>query len=196
MDPLLEKYYHLSPYAYCANDFAHLIDPDGRKIVVGSFWGRVKAFFGADNFESQVQNQIEQLKKMDEDVKNVIEDMENSELEVKIVPTNNRKETSKNVTVKKYKNAEVKQGSTIHYDLNSQSTSLGPRPPIIGLAHELGHADDFMNGRGVNWDKNNDNNVDDNEIDAVQKTENHAIEIENKVRKAMGEPLRPLDYFK
>ena len=52
-----------------------------------------------------------------------------------------------------------------------------------------------MNGRGVNWDKNNDNNVDDNEIDAVQKTENHAIEIENKVRKAMGEPLRPLDYF-
>ena len=96
---------------------------------------------------------------------------------------------------KKYKNTEVKQGSTIHYDLNSQSTSLGPRPPIIGLAHELGHADDFMNGRGVNWDKNNDNNVDDNEIDAVQKTENHAIEIENKVRKAMGEPLRPLDYF-
>ena len=121
--------------------------------------------------------------------------MENSELEVKIVPTNNRKETSKNVTVKKYKNTEVKHGSTIHYDLNSQSTSLGPRPPIIGLAHELGHADDFMNGRGVNWDKNNDNNVDDNEIDAVQKTENHAIEIENKVRKAMGEPLRPLDYF-
>ena len=32
-------------------------------------------------------------------------------------------------------------------------------------------------------------------MDAVQQAENHAIEIENKVRKAMGEPLRPLDYF-
>ena len=32
MDPLAEKYYHLSPYAYCAGDPVNLIDPDGRKI--------------------------------------------------------------------------------------------------------------------------------------------------------------------
>jgi hypothetical protein len=30
MDPLAEKYYHLSPYAYCAGDPANLVDPDGR----------------------------------------------------------------------------------------------------------------------------------------------------------------------
>ena len=32
MDPLAEKYYHLSPYAYCAGDPVNLVDPDGRKI--------------------------------------------------------------------------------------------------------------------------------------------------------------------
>lgn len=70
--------------------------------------------------------------------------MENSELEVKIVPTNNRKETSQNATEKNYPNAEIKQGSTIYYDVNSKSNHLGPRSPIIGLAHELGHADDYI----------------------------------------------------
>ena len=192
-DPLCEEYYDISPYVYCANNPMRYVDPDGRKIVVGSFWGRVAAFFGADNFESQVQTQIEQLKETDEDVKNMIEDMEDSELEVKIVPTNNRKETSKNATEKNYPNAEVKQGSTIYYDVNSKSNHLGPRPPIIGLAHELGHADDYINGRGVNWNKKETTKE---KKDAKQQAENHAIEIENKVRKAMGEPLRPLDYFK
>ena len=31
IDPLAEKYYHLSPYAYCAADPVNLVDPDGRK---------------------------------------------------------------------------------------------------------------------------------------------------------------------
>ena len=34
MDPLAEKYYHLSPYAYCAGDPVNLVDPDGRKIII------------------------------------------------------------------------------------------------------------------------------------------------------------------
>lgn len=32
IDPLAEKYYHLSPYAYCAGDPVNFIDPDGMKI--------------------------------------------------------------------------------------------------------------------------------------------------------------------
>jgi hypothetical protein len=30
MDPLAEKYYHISPYAYCVGDPVNLADPDGR----------------------------------------------------------------------------------------------------------------------------------------------------------------------
>ena len=29
-DPLCEEYYHISPYAYCANNFINAVDPDGR----------------------------------------------------------------------------------------------------------------------------------------------------------------------
>jgi RHS repeat-associated protein len=32
IDPLAEKYYHLSPYAYCTGDPVNFVDPDGMKI--------------------------------------------------------------------------------------------------------------------------------------------------------------------
>ena len=34
MDPLCEKYYHISPYAYCAGNPVRYVDPDGRYIRV------------------------------------------------------------------------------------------------------------------------------------------------------------------
>lgn len=34
VDPSCEKYYYMSPYAYCANNFVNAIDPDGRDIVI------------------------------------------------------------------------------------------------------------------------------------------------------------------
>ena len=34
MDPLCEKYPHLSPYAYCGNDPVNFVDPDGRDYFV------------------------------------------------------------------------------------------------------------------------------------------------------------------
>lgn len=32
MDPLCEKYYHISPYAYCAGNPVNLVDPDGKEV--------------------------------------------------------------------------------------------------------------------------------------------------------------------
>ena len=34
MDPLSEKYYHISPYAYCAGNPVNLVDPDGIDIYM------------------------------------------------------------------------------------------------------------------------------------------------------------------
>ena len=34
MDPLCEKYYSISPYAYCAGNPVNLVDPDGRTIYI------------------------------------------------------------------------------------------------------------------------------------------------------------------
>ena len=36
MDPLCEKYYHISPYAYCAGNPVKYVDPDGRKVYLFS----------------------------------------------------------------------------------------------------------------------------------------------------------------
>ena len=36
MDPLCEKYYHISPYAYCAGNPVKYVDPDGREPHI---WG-------------------------------------------------------------------------------------------------------------------------------------------------------------
>ena len=34
MDPMCEKYYHLSPYAYCGNNPVNAVDPDGMKFDI------------------------------------------------------------------------------------------------------------------------------------------------------------------
>lgn len=33
VDPLAEKYYHLSPYAYCGNNPVNAVDPDGKRVI-------------------------------------------------------------------------------------------------------------------------------------------------------------------
>ena len=34
VDPLCEKYYHISPYSYCGGNPINRVDPDGRAVVV------------------------------------------------------------------------------------------------------------------------------------------------------------------
>ena len=36
VDPLVEKYYGVSPYAYCANNPVTFVDPDGRNPIYNS----------------------------------------------------------------------------------------------------------------------------------------------------------------
>ena len=42
-DPLLEKYFSTSPYAFCSNNFVNFVDPDGKDIYCfsqGVYWGK------------------------------------------------------------------------------------------------------------------------------------------------------------
>ena len=51
-DPLAEKYYHISPYAYCAGDPVNFVDPDGR-IFTDSLAKYVSIFKNDINAEIQ-----------------------------------------------------------------------------------------------------------------------------------------------
>ena len=54
MDPLCEKYYNVSPYAYCGNNPVRYIDPDGKKIVMSQK--------NSQEFNYQYNNAITYLK--------------------------------------------------------------------------------------------------------------------------------------
>lgn len=46
LDPLLEKYYSWSPYAYCANNPVKFIDPDGMDYWSTNNPNEIKRFLG------------------------------------------------------------------------------------------------------------------------------------------------------
>ena len=48
-DPLAEKYYNISPYAYCANNPVNFVDPDGRDIYQIDSSGRISLMPGSNN---------------------------------------------------------------------------------------------------------------------------------------------------
>jgi hypothetical protein len=54
VDPLCEKYYWISPYAYCLNNPIKYRDPDGR--WVESAWDAANVVLGAKSFVSNVSN--------------------------------------------------------------------------------------------------------------------------------------------
>ncbi len=199
VDPLAEKYGALSPYGYCANNPIKFSDLDGRKIVVGSPIGRFLAFLGVDNYESKVQRDIAQLKKDDPDVAKMIERLEKSEYVIEIGQVDlNINESGGNYTLPKHRNLEIKQGSTIGYNPENTTTNQGnTREPRVGLAHELGHADDLAQGKGVNFDSKEAKNGNLKEQQKGINNERNAIEMENKVRESLNLELRNVeDYYK
>ena len=64
VDPLSEKYYSISPYAYVANNPLKYIDPDGRQIDVGDLKGKAKVNDNGE--EKQVNIQQELIKSLEE----------------------------------------------------------------------------------------------------------------------------------
>ena len=83
-DRFVEKYYSMSPYQYGANNPVNNIDVNGDTIVVNpnpnGLIDNVKMFFGFDTkYQKDVKVDLQQLKKDDKGVANIITELEDSE---------------------------------------------------------------------------------------------------------------------
>ena len=200
IDPLAEKYYSWSPYGYCLNNPLKFVDPDGKKIVIGSFLGRLLASFGVNNYEKKVEDHLNVLKEINPEINNMIKYIEQSSETVEIINIPITQKNRGNKTIRYYKDATLKQGSIIQYDpdnyfTNSDVNRERKRNPIIGLSHELGHAESYLRGEGVNYNSNNALKRITPDVEAGNKNEKNAIEKENIVRKKFNIQIRDYDYY-
>ena len=142
VDPLADKYLGISAYAYCGWNPVKFIDPDGRKIIVGTWVGRALAKLGFNNFEAKVQSQLQELKDMDPELNKMITDLEDPSIDFHIEYDNNKNNHYDHKTKK------------IGYDPDDYIRKDGKkRPPEAALAHELGHAENDKNGTSVKYNK-------------------------------------------
>ena len=189
-DPASEKYYDISPYAYCANNPVILVDPDGEAIRV---WdpdekkyysyhnGRVydsdgKEYNGNNQFVRMIESSINKLYALnDEYINEVLLKLEDSPQEHLIVPG----KESKVQPTSEYGKSLANEGTPVDtFVLISSDTSPKDGTAFsqeVIVAHELKHAYDYNEGyyQGIipwNWD----NGIDPAEISAVN--------FENRVR--------------
>lgn len=184
VDPLADKYPNISPYAYCEWNPIKFVDPDGRKIVVGTWYGRAFAKLGFNNFEAKVMAQLKELKNMDPALDEMITKIEEPKTEYHI--------TDIDGNGLGYDNSKKE----IFYNPDSKETKNGrKRPAIVGLAHELGHVENDVDGSTVEFDKEKAKNGDPVEREKCNKNEQNSIGKENIVRTKLGCKNRPNDYF-
>ena len=184
VDPLSDKYPQISPYAYCGWNPIKYVDPDGRKIVVGTWYGRAFAKLGFNNFEAKVMAQLKELKNMDPALDEMITKIEE--------PTTEYHITDIDGNGFGYDNSKKE----IFYNPDSKETKTGrKRPAIVGLAHELGHAENDVDGSTVEFDKEKAKNGDPVEREKCNNNEQNSIGKENIVRTKLGCKNRPNDYF-
>lgn len=70
------------------------------------------------------------------------------------------------------------------------------RPPTVGLAHELGHAEDLVNGKALEYDREAARNgTDPQDVIKGNQNEKNAIDKENAVRKVLKLETRSYDYY-
>lgn len=170
MDPLAEKYYDISPYAWCGNNPVKFVDPDGRKIIIK----------GTKEYCNKVKGDLKQLSKDHPEIQGNIQKLIKSPHKHKIKMPND-KNGFNDITYDDQK-TQSKQGSTIDYNPDNELTKSGEkRTPRVGLAHELQHAIDLDEGK----------------LDTKTKTETgvpiaeiDAINTENKVRVKTGDIKR------
>jgi len=169
MDPLAEKYYSISPYAWCGGNPVKNVDPDGKKIII----------IGTKAYRQQVINDLQKLTGQRLILRNgssgkgiiehvghqsgksgpigskLVSDLIKSDKVITIKDVINKSVGNETVYLndKGAHTNKVGSGSTVYYDpylkgenIVNADGSTG-RSPQIGLAHELGHAKEGVEGK-------------------------------------------------
>ena len=184
-DRFAEKYYSMSPYQYGANNPVNNIDVNGDTIVVNpnpnGLIDNVRMFFGFDTkYQKDVKADLQQLKKDDKEIGEMIIEQEKSKNVHSITRTKRGKSNSSGFDREKAKK-DIPQGSIINYDPDVKTDINGNhRTPRIGLSHELQHSSDV--DKGIMSYENIGNGIPMREI--------RAINTENKIRKRTGDAKR------
>lgn len=185
MDPLAEKYYSTSPYAWCGNNTMRFVDPDGMKIIMRDSVSDTEVeyksgeeYTGDNDYIAQVYLDLDELKQDHPVVAAMVEELVNSEKTHYIEST--LEYNYHKATYSQTNENRVLKNSSIKYSPYRYTTINGDfRTPRVGLAHELKHALDANNGI-----------LNTKLILGVPLYEILAIRMENLVRKALNEPMR------
>ena len=185
MDPLAEKYYSTSPYAWCGNNPISNVDLDGMKIIIRDSVSDTEVeyksgeeYTGDNDYIANVYRDLDELKQDHLVAAEMVEELVNSEKTHYIESTlgyNYHKATYSQTNENR-----VLKNSSIKYSPYRYTTIKGDfRTPRVGLAHELKHALDTDNGT-----------LDKTLIQGIPFCEIVAIRVENLIRKALNEPMR------
>ena len=195
VDPLADKYPNISPYAYCGWNPIKFVDPDGRKIIVGTWYGRLFAKFGVNNFEAKTIQRLQDLKSVSPELNKAITSMALKEdVNVNIQPMSKYKgKPNEGVTVRDGKNSDIYYNEDVGFPIDGNYSS-----PDAILAHELGHAENNMNGTYIEYNHDEAKKSNGNVQEKIKgnANERQSIYYENQVRQKEGEPARSYDYYK
>ena len=206
-DPLAEKYYPFSPYHYGACNPLKYTDENGKEIRINYNGtdnyvlykdGALEPQNGLTNikypdFVYKVLNDLNTLSNIDGIVSQRLDELQESSQVFNIIESGEKAKGKSSNSALPENNEKLKSGDTtggiVFYNPDSTTSLLGntnesyQRPAVVGLAHELlGHCYDYSIGIYFDREEIKSNNVPINEI--------RAINIENQVRKALGEKIR------
>ena len=197
VDPMAKKYYNASPYSYCLNNPVKYVDPDGRKIVIGTFWQRLGEWLGIkSDFIAKVSKQFAENNAASAEIRAIYKELEESDLVFYVLPLSEADNPSLGDQVIPDQAIALgkSQGATMYYDPDAQERVDGKkRNPRIALAHEMGHFKDLMEGKAIPYSKK-EKETGKYERSKVEQNERTSLELENIIREILDYELRE-SYF-